>query len=311
MKGVQKQLTGLRFGKLIVDSMAEPKKDRNGHNIYRWNCTCDCGEKTIVNGIDLRRGRVKSCGCYVKETRKKPEDLTGKKFGRLTVLSRAENYINSNGKSYVVWSCKCDCGNIKNIQGRALRSGKTISCGCYKREKNKKKKNINIYDLSGDYGICYSGNTNKPIKFDLENYGLISNYYWIENDNGYATTCHNNSIIYMHRLILNATDKKIVIDHKCHDTLDNRKEYLRITDCHHNTMNELVAKNNTSGTTGVSYENGLWRAYISYKGKTIHLGGYKNKDDAIEARKKGEDKYFGEFGIHNSMKPLESQGVDG
>ena len=57
-------------------------------------------------------------------------DLTGKTFGYLTVLNRAEN--NSRGDSR--WLCRCKCGNEKIILGKSLRSGATVSCGCYHKE---------------------------------------------------------------------------------------------------------------------------------------------------------------------------------
>ena len=53
-------------------------------------------------------------------------DLTGKIFGRLTVLSFS--HVNSNSKRE--WSCQCSCGNIKAVSGYCLTSGKTKSCGC-------------------------------------------------------------------------------------------------------------------------------------------------------------------------------------
>lgn len=57
-------------------------------------------------------------------------DMTGKRFGRLTVISRASNI---NGK-ISAWTCRCDCGTIKVVRGYDLRSGGTKSCGCYRRD---------------------------------------------------------------------------------------------------------------------------------------------------------------------------------
>lgn len=309
MKGVQKDLSNLKFGKLTVINMAETKKDKNGNNIYCWNCVCDCGKQVIVSGINLRNGTTKSCGCLVKETRKTSDDLTGKKFHRLTVLEQVEDYIDAHNRHYSRWKCLCECGNEKIVQGRNLKSGKTKSCGCYKKELNSQKRKENIYDLSKEYGVCYAGNTHNIIKFDLEDYELIKKYYWIENSNGYAVANSNKTVIYMHRLIMNIEAFKSVIDHRYHDCLDNRKKNLRITDAHHNTMNEKLAINNTSGTTGVSLENGKWRAYLWYNGKTLHFGTFDKIEDAIEARIKAENYYFGEFGYHNSMKHKELQEV--
>lgn len=52
-------------------------------------------------------------------------DLTGQRFGRLLVLGFDKSH---NGKCY--WNCKCDCGNLKSINGGDLKSGKSLSCKC-------------------------------------------------------------------------------------------------------------------------------------------------------------------------------------
>ena len=58
-------------------------------------------------------------------------DLTGKKFGRLTVIR--QHSINKRGA--YVWLCECECGNVKAIDGSSLRSGASQSCGCLRDEK--------------------------------------------------------------------------------------------------------------------------------------------------------------------------------
>ena len=69
----------------------------------------------------------------MKEMIKLPKliDLTGQKFGRLTVL-HLDIETTSKQKR---WICQCDCGNIKSIQGSNLKSGLTQSCGCLHKEK--------------------------------------------------------------------------------------------------------------------------------------------------------------------------------
>ena len=62
----------------------------------------------------------------------KAKDLTGMKFGRLTVIERATD----KKYSRPYWLCRCECGNItKPIQGGSLKSGATTSCGCLHKEK--------------------------------------------------------------------------------------------------------------------------------------------------------------------------------
>jgi ribosomal protein S27E len=61
-------------------------------------------------------------------------DITGKRFGRIVVLSFS--HIN-NRKAF--WNCKCDCGNIKIIFGSSLKNGETKSCGCLQKEVTKNR----------------------------------------------------------------------------------------------------------------------------------------------------------------------------
>lgn len=58
------------------------------------------------------------------------EDLTGKRFARLTVIKRVEN----TSYGYVCWLCKCDCGNLKSVTGDCLKERDTQSCGCLQKE---------------------------------------------------------------------------------------------------------------------------------------------------------------------------------
>lgn len=56
-------------------------------------------------------------------------DLTGRRFGRLTVIKRAETKSQPPR-----WICKCECGEILEVSGPHLRAGQTKSCGCLRRE---------------------------------------------------------------------------------------------------------------------------------------------------------------------------------
>lgn len=65
--------------------------------------------------------------------RKLVNDLTGKKFGRLTVIGVADD-----GKRKTSYICQCDCGNATKVRADALIAGTTKSCGCLKRESDRK-----------------------------------------------------------------------------------------------------------------------------------------------------------------------------
>lgn len=62
-------------------------------------------------------------------------DLTGRRFGRLLVVSPAESVYRSNGKPRRRWNCVCDCGVEKIVYGENLAQGKTQSCGCIQKER--------------------------------------------------------------------------------------------------------------------------------------------------------------------------------
>lgn len=58
-------------------------------------------------------------------------DLTGQKFGLLTVLEKDNTRITGNG-SY--WICQCECGKQKSVRSSSLRRGEIVSCGCWRSQ---------------------------------------------------------------------------------------------------------------------------------------------------------------------------------
>ena len=235
-------------------------------------------------------------------------DITGQKFGRLTVVCRAENHIQPNGISSIMWKCKCDCNNEIITSGISLRKGRTKSCGCLHKEcainRGHKNKKYNTYDLSSGYGIGYTFK-GEEFYFDLEDYDKIKDYCWFIDDKGYVTS--NNSktrkLIHFHRLVLSAKENE-QIDHIHHCKNDNRKSQLRIVTGTQNNMNRSTQSNNTSGITGVYWNKSKqrWYSEIMINKKKIYLGIYKDFDDAVKARKEAEEKYFGIYSYDNSMK---------
>lgn len=98
------------------------------------------------------------------------KDLTGKKFGRLLVLSMAERI---KGNVHIAWNCICDCGVIKSVFGSNLKRGLTKSCGCIHREELVKRNTTHNLSNESLYGTwhqmierCYN---TKNVNF--HNYG--------------------------------------------------------------------------------------------------------------------------------------------
>jgi hypothetical protein len=130
----------------------------------------------------------------------------------------------------------------------------------------------------------------------IRHYSIVITYKWYLSSNSYVMTRKGNKLVSLHRLITKAT-KDEVVDHINHNKLDNRDENLRKCTQSENMRNQGVRTNNTSGVTGVTWDKSRskWEAYVRINGKTIHLGRFSSKEDAVAARKKAEEEYFGEF----------------
>jgi hypothetical protein len=136
--GKIEDLTGQTFGRLVVLERSENRISPNGKPKTRWLCLCSCGNKKIIDASSLKSSAIVSCGCYQKEMASKASlvDISGKRFGRLIVLERGEDYISPKNERQTQWICQCDCGNITTVIRGSLTSGNTLSCGCYNKEKD-------------------------------------------------------------------------------------------------------------------------------------------------------------------------------
>ena len=221
---------------------------------------------------------------------RKIEVKNGDTYGRLTILEEVTSYIYSSGYKERMVKCRCDCGSPTIVRLKDLRSGKTQSCGCLQFKTNK-------YDLSGEYGIGYTSNTNEPFYFDLEDYDKIKDYCWCI-DNGYVVSTDRTTgkKVQLHRLIMHP-EKDEDIDHINRNKLDNRKANLRVCTSSDNAKNRGTRKNSVSGVTGVTWNKqaSKWEARINMSGKRIHLGLFTDINEAIRVRIRSELEMFGEY----------------
>lgn len=106
--------------------------------------------------------------------------------------------------------------------------------------------------------------------------------------------------ILMHRFIMNAQPGQL-IDHRHHNTLDNRKEQLRICNESQNHSNTRKRIDNTSGLIGVHLfkRTQRWQAQIRYEGRKIHIGCFADKIQAAIERDKKAKELHGEFAYLN------------
>lgn len=110
-------------------------KNRKGFCIYL--CQCFCGNYFLTSQKALKEKRIHSCGCLHSqdmlksiEERGTRNDLTGKIFGKLTVIG-----LGSRDKNGQKWLCKCECGQEIEVLSSNLTKGQTSSCGCLRYEK--------------------------------------------------------------------------------------------------------------------------------------------------------------------------------
>ena len=136
-----------------------------------------------------------------------------------------------------------------------------------------------------------AGNETVRALIDFEDMEKLKNIKWHLASEYIINKKHGK----MHRYIMNCKDEFIIIDHINRNVLDNRKSNLRECTKSENSRNRTTQSNNKTGITGVSKDKDLFVAYISYEGKRIFLGRFKNIDDAIKIRKEAEKKYFKEF----------------
>ena len=145
-------LTGMQFGLLTVLYRAEDYVQPSGQHKRIWHCRCKCGNECDIRASDLKSGNTKSCGCLQQSSRGKStfEDLTGKEFGRLTVLFRLPDHITPSGQKQRMWRCKCTCGRECDVYGIQLKNGKK-SCGCIAEEEKKRKEIAKAIIDNGEY----------------------------------------------------------------------------------------------------------------------------------------------------------------
>ena len=135
---------------------------------------------------------------------------------------------------------------------------------------------------------------------DDDDFELISHYKWYAAKTvaGWkATTNVNGKTVLMHRLIMGVNDPKVVVDHKHHNTLDNRKENLRV--CTHLENNRNRRKSKGRKYKGVFPHWNRWRAGIRINKKLLWLGVFSTQPEAARAYDTAALKHFGEFALTN------------
>lgn len=254
----RKDFTGQRFGKVVVIS---PSEKRNRGSVV-WNCRCDCGKEFQEDARKLKTGLIQSCGCEPFPA-EKYRNLTGLRFGSLTVLGKSGNRTKDRNP---LWLCQCDCGKKIETTKHRLLSGGVSSCGCGHTPPLK--------DWIGKrFGraevIAYAGKKDGwhlwQCRCDCGN-EFVARQSNLQH--GQTTSC---GCFHRERPSLHFVDGTFV------ERIASKK----------------LPSSNTSGVRGVYFnkKRGKWVAQIMLRGKCYYLGAYSRIEDAAKARARGEEMF--------------------
>lgn len=182
--------------------------------------------------------------------------MIGKKFGRLTVLERVDDYVAESGRRDAAVLCRCDCGNVKRLRASVLKNGNTRSCGCYRKEVSSVRNSTHGLSHSRIWNIwnCMIERCEQKKNKSYKNYGakgicVCDEWHKFENFVAWAMT--------------NGYDENLTIDR-----IDSTKNYCpencrwadRKTQNNNTSRNHLITFNGETKTmaqwseeTGISY----------------------------------------------------------
>ncbi|MPM20328.1 hypothetical protein SDC9_66757 [bioreactor metagenome] len=203
----------------------------------------------------------------------KTKDITGQRFGRLVAIENTQ----TKQRGYSIWLCKCDCGEFTKVSIFNLSKGDVKSCGCSRRMELNGQRFGRLLVLNNTYQKAGNGS-----------------YLWLcQCDCGKETTASAGSLRGGNKqscgcLSIESSNKNVLKADIFNTEIDS-KEQTRLS-----LLNQKKSKNNTSGIKGVCFDKqtGNWIAHMAFQRKTVLNKRFKNKQDAINARKEAEEKYF-------------------
>ncbi len=207
-----------------------------------------CGKEFKGDISGVGKGLIKSCGCLLNMTARNKtfKDLTGQKFGKLTV-QYCLPYSTVDNRA--IWHCTCECGGEKDVVGKLLRQGHTISCGCSNSKGEVKLRQIFIsLGVKFEEQKTFDDFTNKKnysYRFDfyLPDYNTCLEYDGVQH---YKTTGWQTE-----ERLAETKDRDSIKNSYC---IKNNITLIRIPYTHYNDMSEETISNLLKGVKDGTFQ---------------------------------------------------------
>ena len=259
-------------------------------------------------------------------------DLTGRKFGKLTAVKRAEGE-----KSKAVWECECECGSAKRASYHDLTQGRVQSCGCGRasardltgqrfgrltaiENTGEKKSRCYVWRCRCDCGketlatsnALLSGNTQscgclqqaaKRAQYrDIagQRFGRLTAICAKSERSGGSVMwkcrcdCGRESV-HSAKALLSGRARSCGCLKRENDALQRSLHYISDTCVEFIEDTGKLRADNTSGCRGLKLVRGKWQVRIGFQKKSYYLGSYEDKEEAVRVRRRAEEAVYGEF----------------
>ncbi len=202
-------------------------------------------------------------------------DLTGQRFGMLTVLQRSEA-----SHSCVYWSCQCDCGAVVEVSGNNLKRGHTVSCGCRRVLPYIGKRYGRLTVLKKTEETVQHGSTRSPL--------------W-----KCRCDCGNITLVRLDSLTSGSIKSCGCMEHE--GKTQKMREAAGFVDGTQLSRIRRILEHNACAAAeemmGVTYDKRKrkWQAKLTFQGVRYRLGSYDTPREAAAARRKAEKEWFMPF----------------
>ena len=283
--------TGKRYGHVTV--IGEALRDDFGHICFR--AKCDCGNEITEPAHFFTQNPMCPACRKMQNQQKRRDDYSGRVINSWKII-RWAGYNNQGSELYSCRCLLCGCVSEKTLGAIKFSHGQ----GCQYCPPN--------YNFVV-HGNAAEGTLSDGTKFliDADMIEAVSEHYWKfkEKKKYIISSGRNDGLIRLHRFVLGLTDENVIVDHINRNTLDCRRENLRIVTDQQNSMNKSLQKNSTTGYTGVVYlkDKNRYRSVIGLNKRRIYLLTSASPEECAQAYNIAADLIFGEFRGHVNDVP--------